>query len=269
MTTESRAARNERIHAVRRRILELSHRANSTHLGSALSCVEILNSIFFAAGVTPSTMEVPDRSRIVLSKGHAAMSLYATLEDQGLIAPNLLESYLQDGSALWGHVTRMPGAQAIDVSTGSLGHGLSLSTGFALGYRLRGWRSRIYCVLGDGECEEGSVWEAALFAGHHRLENVTAIVDYNKIQGLGRVSSVLDIEPLADKWTSFGWTVHEVDGHDPWALDATINVPSDRPTVVLAHTIKGKGVPRMEDTVASHYTPAQRADLTEYENNHA
>jgi transketolase len=199
-----------------------------------------------------------------MSKGHAAMAFYATLEAWGLIASELLDRYLQDESALWGHVTRTSAAPAIDVSTGALGHGLGLAVGYGLGYRLRRWRSRIFCVLSDGECDEGSTWEAALFAGHHRLEQVVAVIDYNKIQSLDRISAVLDLEPLADKWTSFGWTVYELDGHDPWALDAALDAPtSGRPVVVLAHTVKGKGVARIENTIASHFHPAQIDDAAE------
>jgi transketolase len=192
------------------------------------------------------------------------MGFYASLEAWGLIAPEHLDRYLKDGSALWGHVTRSAAVPAVDVSTGSLGHGLGLTVGYALGYRLRRWPARQFCVLSDGECDEGSIWEAALFAGHHRLSAVTAIVDYNKIQSLDRVSSVLELEPFADKWRSFGWLVREVDGHDTDALDQALADPArDQPLVVIGHTVKGKGISRIEDSVASHYRPAQAGDFVE------
>jgi transketolase len=255
------AGRDARIAGIRRRIIEISYAAKSAHLGSSLSSVEILDAIIGASGVNAENVEAPDRSRLVMSKGHAAMAFYAALEAWNLIPEIHLDHYLEDGTSLWGHVTRSPDVPAIDVSTGSLGHGLSLTVGYGLGYRLRGWRSRLFCVLSDGECDEGSTWEAALFAGHHRLNNVVACVDFNNIQSLDRVSNVLELEPFADKWRSFNWTVHEVDGHDSRAIDAILNaVPPDRPLVILAHTVKGKGIPRIEDTVGSHYHPAQDAD---------
>ena len=159
------AGRDARVAGIRRRIIEISYAAKSAHLGSSLSSVEILDAIIGASGVSAGTVEAPDRSRLVMSKGHAAMAFYAALEAWKLIPRIHLDHYLEDGTSLWGHVTRSPDVPAIDVSTGSLGHGLSLTVGYGLGYRLRGWRSRLFCVLSDGECDEGSTWEAALFAG--------------------------------------------------------------------------------------------------------
>ena len=251
--------------AVRRRIAELSYRAKSAHFGSSLSSIEILDSVVRAANIVPAAIASPNRSRLIMSKGHAAMAFYATLEAWGLIAPELLDAYLQDASKLWGHVTRTAAASAIDVSTGSLGHGLGLAVGYALGYRLRRWEARIFCVLSDGECDEGAVWEAALFAGHHCLRQLAVVIDYNKIQSLDHVAAVLDLEPLAAKWRSFRWDVREVDGHDPWAIDAALETTSGTgPLVVLAHTVKGKGIARIENTVASHYHPAQGDDAAAF-----
>jgi len=255
------STRNAYLAALRQRVIELSYLAKSAHLGSSLSSIEILDCILRASGLTPENVAAPDRPRLVMSKGHAAMAYYAALEAWGLIPRAHLDRYLQDGTDLWGHVTRSAAVPAIDVSTGSLGHGLGLAAGYGLGYKLRGWTARTFCVLSDGECDEGSTWEAILFAGHHRLNNIVAFVDYNKIQSIDRVSNVLELEPFADKWRSFNWTVREVDGHDPWAIDAILEAPAtDRPLVVLAHTVKGKGVPRVEDTVASHYHPARGSD---------
>ena len=173
-----------------------------------------------------------------------------------------MQNYLyRTDTVLWGHVTATPSVPAIDGSTGSLGHGLGLACGYAYGYRLNAWPGRIFCVLSDGECNEGSLWEAALFAGHHRLNAVAAVVDYNKIQSLDRCEVVLGLEPFADKWLAFGWTVEEADGHDPEALNAALSGVPDGPRCVIAHTVKGKGIPRVEDTVASHYHPALSQDV--------
>jgi transketolase len=256
-------ARNDdhRRSALRARIADISHRSRSAHLGSALSCVEIIDTVLDAAGICASNADAPDRSRVILSKGHAALGLYVALEARGLLPPAALERYLQDGTDLWGHVTRTRIAPAIDMSTGSLGHGLGLAVGYAMGYRLLRHAQAIYCVLSDGECDEGSTWEGALFAAHHGLENLVVVIDYNKIQSLDTVANVLRLEPLADKWTSFGWTALEVDGHDARELATALAAPTGgRPKVIIAHTIKGKGIARIEDTVASHYHPALAGD---------
>jgi transketolase len=255
--------RNEdlRGRALRARIADVSHRSKSAHLGSALSCVEIIDAVLDAAGITASNADAADRSRVIVSKGHAALGLYVALEARGLLPPDMLDRYLQDGTNLWGHVTRTRIAPAIDMSTGSLGHGLGLAVGYAMGYRLRKNAHPIYCILSDGECDEGSTWEGALFAAHHGLENLTVVIDYNKIQSLDKVADVLRLEPLADKWTSFGWAALEVAGHDPQELTTALAASSGgRPKVIIAHTIKGKGIPRIENTVASHYHPALAGD---------
>ncbi len=190
------------------------------------------------------------------------MAYYGALEAWGLLNPDLLDVYLKDGSALWGHVSVIKEVPAIDVSTGSLGHGLALAAGFALGYRLRGWRGRAFCILSDGECDEGAVWETALFAGHHQLDRLVGLIDYNKVQSLGHTSEVLDLEPLLEKWTAFRWQALRVDGHDTVALGQALALASDgRPRIILADTVKGKGIPRIENTVASHYHPARPEDL--------
>ena len=193
------------------------------------------------------------------------MAYYATLEQHGLVDAAQLDSYLRDGSKLWGHVSITAGVPAIDASTGSLGHGLSLAAGFALGHVLQGSGAlNTYSVLSDGECNEGATWEAAMFAGARRLERLTAVVDYNHIQSLAPTALVMDLEPFGAKWRAFGWHAIEVDGHDWSALTAALRVPvNGRPRVILAHTIKGRGIARIENTVASHYKPALAADLAE------
>ena len=249
----------DRCNAIRHRIARLSHAANSAHYGSSLSCVEILDAILSAAHLPAAAPA--ERDRIVLSKGHAAMAFYAALATHGQLDPALLETYLTDGSALWGHVTRTARAPGIDASTGSLGHGLGLSAGFALADRLQRRRRRVFCVLSDGELNEGSTWEAALFAGHHALSGIVAVLDYNKLQGLDFAADVMAPEPLAAKWHSFGWETTELNGHDSEALAAALARPAaDRPRIAIAHTVKGKGVARIEHTVASHYHAARGAD---------
>jgi len=248
--------------SIRHRIALLSRDANSAHLGSSLSCVEILNAIVAVSNIRPDTRTSIDRDRLIMSKGHAAMGYYAVMAAYGLIAPEHLANYLGNGTALWGHVTRSAQVPVIDASTGSLGHGLGLTVGYGLAYRLRGWNGRCFCVLSDGELDEGSTWEAAMFAGARQLGSVTAVIDYNKIQSLERVVEVMDLEPLADKWRSFRWHVAEVDGHDLSALEAALSSDSGgRPRLIIAHTIKGKGVERLENTVESHYRSATDADV--------
>lgn len=257
------AAAHRRCAAIRRRAISMSHRANSAHLGSSLSAVEILDAIYATADITQENAGATLRDRVVFSKGHAAMAYYATLESHGLLEPGHLDVYLKDGTALWGHVTRTPAVPAIDASSGSLGHGLSLAVGFALGHRLNNRDDlRVWCVLSDGECDEGATWEAALFAGAKCLDRLTAIVDYNKIQSLEHTATVMDLEPFADKWRAFRWDVREIDGHDWTALASAIaKPPTGRPRMILAHTVKGRGIPRIENTVASHYKPALAEDL--------
>lgn len=249
--------------AARRRVVSMSYRAKSAHLGSSLSSIEILDAVLHASNVRPATARAADRDRIVFSKGHAAMAYYAALEQYGLLDPSMLDAYLQEGTALWGHVTLTESVPAIDASSGSLGHGLSLACGFALGHRLKNRDDlRAFCILSDGECDEGSTWEAALFAGARKLEQLVAIVDYNHMQSLAPTSVVLDLEPFGDKWRSFGWDAIEIDGHDWAALSRAIAAPpTGKPRVILAHTVKGKGLARIENTVASHYSPALETDL--------
>ena len=249
----------------RRRAIAMSHHAKSAHIGSSLSCIEILDAVFAASNLRSGNAAAPERDRIVFSKGHAAMAYYATLEQHGLIDPAMLDRYLEPGTNLWGHVTLTPAVPAIDASSGSLGHGLSIAAGFALAHRLKTRGDlRVFCILSDGECDEGSTWEAVLFAGARALDGLTAIVDYNHIQSLAPVGDVLDLEPFADKWRAFGWMVTRVDGHYWTALSAALARPHpDRPHVILADTVKGKGIPRIENTVASHYKPALACDLLE------
>ena len=237
-------------------VIDLSHRAGTPHLGSSLSCVDIVVALYWEiARVGPSTVNDPDRDYVILSKGHAATTLYGALAARGFFDSELLKGYATDDSPLAEHPSLgcVPGVEA---STGSLGHGLSFGLGLALGSRIRGRASRVFVVMSDGECNEGSSWEAALYAPAQRVGHLAAIVDYNKWQATGRSDEVTSLRPLAAKWTAFGWHTVEVDGHDLEALVAAFrDFPraDGRPTAVIAHTVKGKGVSFMEDDNNWHY----------------
>lgn len=244
-------ARRIRVHAVR-----MAHRAGSSHVGSSLSMAEILAALYGSVlRIDPSRPEASGRDRLVLSKGHACGGLYAVLAECGFFPVEWLESFYQNGGRLPGHATAK-GIPGVEVSTGSLGHGLPIAVGMALAAQRDSHPYRVFCILSDGECDEGSNWEAALFAPHHKLDNLVVVVDYNKIQSLGHVDKVLALEPFADKWRAFGWHAVEVDGHSLDQLTGTLSaVPPEpgKPTCVIAHTIKGKGVDFMEDELLWHY----------------
>jgi transketolase len=237
---------------IRRHILEQSKRANVGHVGSALSVADILASLY--GGVLKGRPNDPDRDRFLMSKGHAALALYAALHMAGYLTHEVLESYSADGSLLGVHPHH--GLTGVDFSTGSLGQGLAMAAGAALAARLQGSHRRVYALLSDAECNEGSVWEAAMFAAHHRLENLVAIVDSNRQQALGYTADVLSLEPLEERWQAFGWDVHSVDGHDQEAITSAIaGLPAGLPHVLIAHTTFGKGVSFMESQIRWHYMP--------------
>ncbi len=252
-------------HELRIDILEMIAAAGSGHPGGALSSVELITALYF--GVLRYRVDQPhwpDRDRFVLSKGHGVPALYAALARAGCIARDELFTLRKIDSRLQGHPdhVRLP---FIEAATGSLGQGLSVAVGMALAERLDTRHDyRIYCLLGDGEVQAGQVWEAAMAAGTYRLEKLTAIIDYNKVQLDGPVRSIMDIEPLADKWKAFRWHVLEIDGHDLRAVlqayDEAREI-NDRPTMIIAHTVKGKGVSFMEDTHAWHGKAPSREEL--------
>lgn len=241
---------------IRRDVLWMVHRANASHVGTCFSMADILAVLYSGVlRVDPDRPEWPERDRLILSKGHGCAGLYAVLAECGFFPRDWLDEYCADGSRLAGHATHH-GVPGVEASTGSLGHGLSLGCGMALAAKRSGRDFRTFVVLSDGECDEGSTWEAALFAPHHELDNLIAIIDYNKIQSLGSVEEVLDLEPLCDKWRAFRWGVREVDGHHHGqVLEALTSVPFEagRPSVIVAHTVKGKGVSFMEGELAWHY----------------
>lgn len=248
-------ARRLREHSVR-----MTHRAGASHVGSSLSTVELLATLYTRIlRVDPCQPGWPDRDRFVLSKGHGCAAYYAVLAETGFFPIEWLETFYQDGSKLAGHATHtyVPG---IEISTGSLGHGLSIAAGMALAAKRDDKTYRIFCLLSDGECDEGSTWEPILFAPQHRLDNLVAIVDYNKIQSLGTVKEVMDLDPFAAKWRAFGWAVREVDGHNLEEIEKTLKqVPfeAEHPSCIIAHTVKGKGVSFMENKLLWHYRSPQ------------
>jgi len=245
---------------LRRHALEMTHRGKSSHVGSILSMVDVMAVLYgHVLIIDPSQPKHPSRDRFILSKGHAGAGVYAALAERGFFSIELLKQHYQNGSIFSGHVSHK-GVPGVEFSTGSLGHGLGVGAGMALAAKRGERNTRVDVVLSDGECDEGSNWEAILFAAHHKLGNLTATIDYNKIQSLDLVKKTLALEPFADKWTAFGWHVQEVDGHDHEALKSAYLAArsnSDLPSVVIAHTIKGKGISFMEQQVLWHYRTPQ------------
>lgn len=241
---------------IRQHILTMIHKTNSSHIGSCYSMADLLAVLYGEVmRYDPVNPAWPLRDRFILSKGHAGAALYAILAESGFFPVKDLENYNLDGACLSGHV--MHNVPGVEVSSGSLGHGLSIGCGMAYAAKIDKQSYKVYVLLSDGECDEGSIWEAILFAPHHQLNNLVAIVDYNKIQSLGTVKEVLDLEPFTDKWRAFGWQVVELDGHDHQQIISTFTsstvTKADKPTVLIAHTIKGKGVSFMENKLLWHY----------------
>jgi transketolase len=239
---------------VREHIVRMCAQAEGGHLGGSMSLVEILLALYGTVlRIDPRRPDAPNRDVLLLSKGHGAICLYAVLAECGFFAPELLGGYASAGSSLLAHPT--PAVPGVEMPSGALGHGLPLGVGFALAMALEGGDRRCFVVLGDGELQEGSVWEAAMAASTQGLDRLTAVVDRNGLQITGRTEDVVRLEPLGRRWASFGWTVREVDGHDPQALVRALTAAPEqgRPTVVLARTVKGRGLPSAENRVRSHY----------------
>jgi transketolase len=252
-------ARRIRQHAVR-----MTSSGKSSHVGSVLSMADILAVLYGAIlKVDPANPRLPERDRFILSKGHGGAGVYAALAEVGFFPLDTLKQHYQNGSILSGHVSHK-GVPGVEFSTGSLGHGLGVGAGMAYAGKLAQQNHRVFVLMSDGECDEGSNWEAIQFAGHHKLDNLVAIIDYNKIQSLASTDETLTLEPFADKWRAFNWTVREVDGNDCRALHGTLeNLPFEkgRPSVLIAHTVKGKGVSFMENSVLWHYRSPQGDEL--------
>ncbi len=241
---------------LRRMVVDTLIKAGRGHLGAAMSLIEILRVLYDQVlRVRPDAPDWPERDRCILSKGHGCLALYAILADKGFFPAAELDRFCAADGILGGHPERgkVPGVEA---STGSLGHGLPIGLGMALAARLQRRDSRVFVVLGDGEINEGAVWEAAMAAAKHRLDNLTAIIDYNRLQSYGATAEVLELEPLADKWASFGFAVREADGHDTDMLAAQLSAlpfSPGRPGVLICHTVKGKGIPEAEHNAGWHH----------------
>ncbi|MGE3312961.1 MAG: transketolase [Limisphaerales bacterium] len=251
---------------LRLQLVRMSHTAGTPHLGSALSCVDILVAAYWnVLRIDPAHPDDPARDRFILSKGHAASALYAVLAERGFFPRDWLDSFARHGAQLAEQPA--PGcAPGVELATGSLGHGLPVGVGMALAARLQQRDSRVVVCLSDGECNEGTVWEAALFAPAHRLAHLAVIVDYNKWQATGRSDEVMSLPSLREKWAAFGWNAVEVDGHDIESIsDALRSVPAanGHPTAIVAHTVKGKGVPFMEDDNNWHYRIPKAEEVTQ------
>lgn len=242
--------------AIRRTVLVESKRLNVGHIGSCLCVVDILSALYGRV-LKVTAPEDADRDRFVLSKGHAALALYAALHLRGWLTHEQLQTFCGDATLLGVHPEH--NLRGVDFSTGSLGQGLSMATGAALAARLQGSSRRVFCLLSDGECNEGAVWEAVMFAAQHRLGNLTAIVDFNGQQAFGPLAEILDQKNAAERWRAFGWEVHEVDGHDVEDLTARLQAQSQQgaPRVLIARTVFGKGVSFMEEGLARSQTHIQ------------
>jgi len=253
----------EKAQHIRRSIIEMLAAAGSGHPGGSLSATDLVTCLYFKVMQhKPDDPTWQDRDRFILSKGHACPVLYAALAEAGYITPDLLTSLRRFGSPLQGHPDRRKFG-LMEASTGSLGIGLSLGVGMALAARLRNSPSRIYVMLGDGECEEGQIWEAAMWAAHQKLDNLCAIVDYNRLQLDAGVEEITSLEPLADKWRAFQWNVQEIDGHNyEHILNAFTQAQQTKgkPTVLVAKTVKGKGVSYMENQIKFHGSVPEKTE---------
>lgn len=248
-------------HKIRRHAIEMTSLGKSSHIGSILSMADIVAVLYGSIAKFDSKDPASDiRDRVILSKGHAGAGIYAALAESGFFSVDDLKMHYQNGSIFSGHVSHK-GVPGVEFSTGSLGHGLPVSAGLALSAKRSDKAHRIFCILSDGECDEGSNWEAIMFAAHFKLSNLVAIVDHNKLQSLGAVRDTINIEPLAEKWRMFGWDVIEVDGHAHDQLRSALSVrESSKPLCVIAHTVKGKGISFMENSVLWHYRSPQGAE---------
>lgn len=240
---------------IRKIALQLVYKSKSSHIGGALSMADMLAVLYDEfLHITPETTKHPLRDRFILSKGHACTSLYAVLGLKGFFSSSEFDEYAQNGHHFLTHATHhVPG---VELSAGSLGHGLPVACGLALGARSKGEKWNTYCLVSDGEMDEGSNWEAIMFAGHNKLSNLCLIIDYNKIQSLGFTKDIINLEPLSDKLKAFQWNVLEIDGHDISQIRAALEITNnenDKPTVIIANTIKGKGVSFMENELLWHY----------------
>ncbi len=268
MSAASRPATDDELRALARKLrahsLRMISQAKTSHIGSCLSVADVLAVLYGSImRFDPRRPDWPERDRLILSKGHAAAILYAAVAEAGFMPIERLGEYTRNGGQLYGHATHM-GVPGVEMSSGSLGHGLPVGTGMALVAKREGSPWRTFVIMSDGECDEGSNWEAILFAAHHKLDNLTIVIDYNKIQSLDFVEKTIRLEPFADKFRAFGWGVREVDGHnivDVRRALSALPLEAARPSAIIAHTVKGKGVSWMEGKVLWHYRPPAEDEL--------
>jgi transketolase len=247
--------------AARHEIIKMTSAAKASHVASALSVVDILSALYAgAADISPKNLNDPTRDIVILSKGHSASALYSVLALQGFFPTEWLADYCKNDAPLGGHVTSK-GVPGVELSTGSLGHGLPYGLGIAMSRKKSGVAGRVFVVLSDGECDEGTIWESAMIANHHCLDNLVVIVDRNKIQSLTFTEDTLKLEPFADKWKAFGWETEEIAGHDYQALEKSL-ATQKLPKCIIADTTKGKGVDFMENSVLWHYKSPSPEDVT-------
>jgi len=249
---------------IRKTVLSMIIAAHASHIAPAYSIVELLVYLYeHVLHINPKKPLDSDRDRFLLSKGWGISALYAVLVQKGFFNKKYLKEYCKDGSKLIGIAT-FNGTPGIEGSTGSIGHGLPLGIGMAMGMRMQNSKRNVYVLMGDGEMDEGTTWESALIASHHKLSNLTAIIDYNKWQSFGRTNEVLNLEPLAEKWKAFGWNVLEIDGHDFHEIASAFAhavKEKNKPSMIIAHTIKGKGYSAIEDNNDYHYKTPREDDL--------
>ena len=242
---------------LRKRIIKTSYEAKIPHVGSCLSCIELLVFLYWRElNIDPSNSEAINRDRFILSKGHGAPALFQVLGLKGFFPIERLNSFGKPGSVFHEHPPKPGYIPGIEAATGSLGHGFPMAVGMSLARRIKNLNYRTYSILSDGECNEGSIWEAAMFAGAQQLDDLTIFIDFNKWQATGRSNEVLALDPLKEKWQSFGWDVYEIDGHNFTEIDKSIELAKanrNKPSAIIAHTIKGKGVSFMEDNNNWHY----------------
>lgn len=245
---------------IRNHALDMTSKGSSSHIASVFSIADILACLYGKLlNINPNNINDINRDRFILSKGHAGAGVYAALAEMDFFDKSLLKTHYQDGSKLSGHVSHK-NINGVEFSTGSLGHGLSVGVGLAFSAKLDKRKNKVVVLLSDGECDEGSNWEAIMFSSHHKLDNLIAIVDYNKIQSLDSTENTLSLEPFVDKWKAFGWNVIETDGHSITEIIKSFVLASkhnNKPSCIIAHTTKGKGVSFFENNVLWHYRSAQ------------
>lgn len=250
---------------IRRDAIEMTYLSNGSHIASVLSVADIVAVLYAKIMNYDNTNpKLPTRDRIILSKGHAGAAIYAALAEEGFFNVEELKTHYADGSRLSGHVSHK-GVPGIEISTGSLGHGLSIGAGMALVAKMDKQPYKVFVILGDGECDEGAVWESALFANQYQLGNLIAIIDHNKMQSLDFCENTMKLEPFEEKWKSFGWNIIRIDGHNHKELQKALEEAKQKketPTVIIADTIKGKGISFMENQIVWHYRPPQGEDYT-------